>query len=219
MLLLITAAALAAPLNPWGSATAPGTALINPYLYVYPDSTNPIVYGAAGLSDRVDVFFGYGENLPTTGGGTGSLEFFPRFFLDPSVALAAHVYWTPGVDGVTLAPEVHVNHTWDKFAITANAGWRPVLGAPDFSAGTVPVIVAPELRINPRFSFYVEADPTFSLTGGEVGMLVVPGVGFTLDPAGHHSFSTGLQIPVLPSVGPASFGAWYCFTFPGKSEG
>lgn len=219
MLLLLASLVLAAPLNPWGSATAPGAALINPYVYVYGDSVNPIVYGSAGLSKRVDVYFGAGELLPAGGGGVGSLEFFPRLFLDPSLALAAHVYWTPGVDGVTLAPEVHANHTWDAFAITANAGWRPVLSSSGFSAGSVPVIVAPELRLNQRFSFYVEADPTFSLVGDPVAMLVVPGFGATLDPEGHHGFSAGLQIPVLPAVGPASFGAWYCFSFPVNAEG
>ncbi len=219
LLLLATAtAALASPLNPWGSATAPGTALVNPYLYVYPDAVNPILYGSVGVSKRVDVYFGFGESLPSGGGGTGSLEFFPRFFLDPSVALAAHVYWTPGVDGVVVAPEVHVNHTWDRFAITANAGWKPILGAPAFSAGSLAVLAAPELRLNERFSVYVEADPTFSLVGDPVAMLVVPGFGATLDPGSHHGLSVGLQIPVLPSVGPASFGAWYCFTFPVKAQ-
>jgi hypothetical protein len=50
-------------------------------------------------------------------------------------------------------------------------------------------------------------------------MLVVPGFGITLDPAGHHGLSAGLQIPVLPTPGTASFGAWYCFAFPVNSEG
>jgi hypothetical protein len=71
MLLLLATTAFAAPLNPWGSATAPGTALINPYVYVYPEATNPILYGTAGLSDRVDVFFGFGELLLVGGAGPG----------------------------------------------------------------------------------------------------------------------------------------------------
>jgi hypothetical protein len=221
MLALLAATALAAPLNPWGSATAPGTALVNPYLYVYPDAMNPLVYGAAGLSERVDVYVGVGEYLPVNGAaaGAGALEFFPRFFLDPSVAVAAHVYWTPGVDGAVVAPEVHLNHTWERFAITANAGWRPVLSTAGFSAGTVPLIVAPEVRLTDRFSVYVEADPTFSLTGAPVGIIVVPGVGASLDDPGHHGVSAGLQIPVLPSTGPASLGVWYCFTFAAPEEG
>ena len=214
LLVLLSTLAQASPLNPWGSATAPATALVNPYVYVYPDATNPIVYGATGLSDRVDVFFGAGEYLPNNGARVGSLEFFPRFFLDPSVAAVAHVYWTPGIDGVIIAPEVHVNRTWGAFAITANAGWRPLISTMAPGLGTVPLVVAPELRLNSRFSLYVEADPTFSLTGSSVSMLVVPGVGVALDPAGHHGFSAGLQVPVLPAVGPASFGLWYCFTFP-----
>jgi hypothetical protein len=218
MLLLLIPTTLAAPLNPWGALTAPDTALVNPYVYVYPEATNPIVYGAVGLTDRVDVFLGVGALLPAGGAspGLGAIEFFPRVFLDPSVALAAHVYWTPGVDGLVVAPEVHVNHTWERFAITANAGWRPVLSASGFSAGTVPVLVAPELRLHQRFSFYVEVDPTFSLVGDPTAMLVVPGFGATLDPEGHHTVSAGLQIPVLPNPGAASFGAWYCFTFPVK---
>lgn len=221
MLLLLVTTTLAAPLNPWGSATAPGTALINPYVYVYPEATNPIVYGAAGLSDRVDVFLGVGQLLPVAGKGpgVGSLELFPRVFLDPSVALAAHLYWTPGVDGAIVAPEVHFNHTWDRFSITANAGWRPVFGSSGFSAGTVPILVAPELWLNRRFSLYVEVDPTFSLVGDPIGLTVVPGFGAILDPDGHHSVSAGLQVPVLPANGAASFGAWYTFTFSVKDEG
>ncbi len=215
MFLLLTTLAAAAPLNPWGSATPAGTALIDPYVYVYPQAVNPIVYGAAGLSDRVDVFIGVGQALPVgdAGPGLGSLELFPRVFLDPSLALAAHLYWSPGVDGVVVAPEVHANHAWDAFAVTANAGWRPVIASSGFSAGSVPVLVAPEVRFNSRFSFYVEVDPTFSLVGDPVAMLVVPGLGATLDPDGHHTLSAGLQVPVLPGVGVASFGAWYCFTF------
>jgi hypothetical protein len=206
--------AVAAPLNPWGSATSKGSALVNPYVYVYPEAVNPIVYGSTGLGAKTDVYFGYGELLPNDGAGVGSLEFFPRYFVDPSVGFAAHVYWTPGVDGVTLAPEIHFNHTWTAFAITANAGWRPLLTSDGFSEGTVPVIVAPEVRFSGRFTSYVEIDPTFSLEGADPTLTLVPGFGVQLDPEAHHAMSVGFQIPVAPDVGPASVGAWYCFTFP-----
>ena len=212
-LLTVLGVAQAGALNPWGSATAPGVALVNPYVYVYSNAVNPIVYASAGLSDHVDVYAGFGATLPNEGAGVGSLEFFPRYFVNPSLALAAHVYWTPAADALVLAPEIHANHTWDRFAITANAGWRPVLGSNGFSTGTVPIIVAPELRLSSRFSLYVEVDPTISLGGDPVAMLLVPGVGVTLDSEGHHTLSTGLQVPVLPDVGAASFGVWYCFSF------
>ncbi|MEQ1506269.1 MAG: hypothetical protein ABMB14_28820 [Myxococcota bacterium] len=218
--LLLSAAALASPLNPWGSATGEDTALINPYLYVYPDGVNPILYGAVGLADAVDVYFGAGTFIAPGGPATSALELFPRFFVDPSVALSPHLYWTPGSDTVIVAPEVHVNHSWSRFAIVANAGWRPVLGGTDgFSAGTVPVIVAPELRLAERYSMYVELDPTFALDGGDVAMIVVPGFGAALDASGRHAVSVGLQIPVLPEVGPASLGAFYCVVFPSGGEG
>jgi hypothetical protein len=213
MLPVLIGVANASPLNPWGSATAPGAALVNPYVYLNPGSVNPLVYGSVGLSDRADLYVGVGETIPTAGAASGSLELFPRYFLDPSVAVAAHLYWTPGVDGVTLAPEVHVNHAWERFAITANAGWKPVLGKSGFSTGTVPILVAPELRLTPRFSVYVEADPTISLTGGPTALQVVPGFGATLDRESRHTISVGLQIPVLPAIGPASVGAWYCYTW------
>lgn len=217
--LLVSAAAFASPLNPWGSATGQDTALFNPYFYVYPEGANPILYGEVGLSDSVDVYFGAGTFLAAGAPATGSLEFFPRFFVDPSLALSPHVYWTPGSDSVIIAPELHANHTWTRFAIVVNAGWRPVIGGDGFSAGTVPLIVAPELRLNDRYSMFLELDPTFSLDGGDAAMIVVPGFSAALESSGHHAISIGLQIPVLPDVGAASLGAFYCFVFPAKSEG
>lgn len=38
MLLSLLSLAVASPLNPWGSATPRGAALVNPYLYVYADA-------------------------------------------------------------------------------------------------------------------------------------------------------------------------------------
>ncbi|MDP2313063.1 MAG: hypothetical protein Q8P41_09180 [Pseudomonadota bacterium] len=214
MFALLASLALAAPLNPWGSATAPGAALVNPFVYIYPEAVNPILYGSAGLTKGVDIYFGYGQLIPTSGPGAASLEAFPRFFVTDSVALVPHLYWTPGVDGVVIAPEVHVNVSAGRFALVANVGWRPVISTSGFSAGTVPLIVAPEVKLTERFSGYVEVDPTFSLVGDPVGMLIVPGFGMTLDPDARHGLSAGIQIPVLPATGAASFGLWYCFTFP-----
>lgn len=216
---LLVTTALASPLNPWGSATAPGAALVNPYVYVYPEAVSPIVYGSAGLSERVDIYFGYGATIPTSGPALGTLELFPRFFVVPQLALAPHVYWTPGLDGVVTAPEVHVNLSGDRFALVANAGWRPIITSKGFSAGTVAFLVAPELRLSDRFSAYVEIDPTFSLVGDPAALQVVPGFGMTLDPGARHGISVGLQIPVLPALAPASLGLWYCFTFPVEEQG
>lgn len=49
------------------------TALVNPYLHVSPDAVNPIVYGAVGLSDHADLYFGYGATLPHEGDAASSL--------------------------------------------------------------------------------------------------------------------------------------------------
>lgn len=214
----LVAAALASPLNPWGSATAPGSALVSPYLNLYPDAVSASVYGAAGVSERADVYFGYGEYIPREGPGVGTLEFFPRFFLLPELALSPHVYWTPGVDGVVAAPEVHVSVATERFSFVANAGWRPVVESSGLSVGTVAVFAAPEVELTDWFSAYVEVDPTFSLVGDPVALQVVPGFGMTLDPGARHGISVGLQVPVLPEVATASLGLWYCFTFATESK-
>ena len=218
MVLFFASAALASPLNPWGSATPEGAAVLNPYVYVYPDAVNPIVYGSVGLNDRIDLFFGYGQYIPTgaafNASSVGTLEVFPRFFVAPQLALAPHVYWTPGVDGVIAAPEAHLNLAAGPFSFIANAGWRPVISSTGFSAGTVPVSLAPELKLGSWLSAYVEVDPTFSLVDDPVSLLVVPGFGVTLDPKARHTASVGLQIPVLPNDAPASLGFWYAYTHP-----
>ncbi len=214
MFALLASVAFASPLNPWGSATSAGSVLVNPYLYVYPEAVNPIIYGSAGLTEKIDLYFGYGQLIPTDGPGVGSLEFMPRFFVVPQLALTPHVYWTPGVDGVVTAPEVHLNLSSSRFSFVANAGWRPVLSSSGFSTGTVAILAAPEIKLSDRFSVYVEVDPTVSLVGEALAMQVVPGFGMTLDPEARHGLSVGLQIPVLPAVGPASLGLWYCFTAP-----
>jgi hypothetical protein len=211
---VLIAAALAAPLNPWGSATAPGAALLNPYLYVYPEALNPIVYGSAGLSEHADLYFGYGQYIPSVGPSVGTLELMPRFFVVPQLALSPHLYWTPGVDGVTTALEAHTNLSAGPFSFVANVNWKPVIASGGFSAGSVVVLAAPELKLAERFSAYVEVDPTLSLVGDPLTMQVVPGFGMTLDPEARHGISVGLQVPVIPAVGPASLGLWYCFTFP-----
>lgn len=219
MLLSIFTFALAAPLNPWGSATPKGAALVNPYLYVYADAVNPLVYGSAGLSDHVDVYFGYGEYLPQTGPGVGTLEFFPRFFVIPQLAFAPHVYWTPGVDGVVTAPEVHLNLSAGRVSFIGNVGWRPTIRTSGFDAGSVVTLLAPEVLLADKLSAYLEIDPTVSLDGDPFALTVVPGFGMTLDADGRHTLSAGLQIPVLPTVGPASVGLWYAFLVPATPAG
>ncbi|MEQ1566303.1 MAG: hypothetical protein ABMA64_11745 [Myxococcota bacterium] len=219
MLPLLGSTAVASPLNPWGSAIARDSAVFVPYLYVYPDGVSQTVYGGVGLTDRADVTFGAGAFVPFDGEAQSSLELFPRYFVTPAVGLSPHLYWTPGTDRVTLAPELHLNHARGWFAGVVNLGWRPTFGADGPTAGTVALIVAPELRITDRTSVFVEVDPTFSLEGDAAAMLVVPGFGTTLDPSGRHTVSIGLQVPVLPQGGPASVGAAYTLVIPPPSEG
>lgn len=221
MLALLLSIALspahAGALNPWGSATSPAAALINPYVYVTPDAVNPILYGSAGLAEGVDLYMGYGQVVPQLVPGVGTVELFPRFFVVPQLALVPHLYWTPGVDGVIPAAEVHLNLNTDRFAFVANAGWRPLVDRDGFHEGTVPLLLAPELKLTGRFSAYVEVDPTLSLQGDDPALVLVPGFGATLDRDGRHAVSAGLQIPILPDLGVATLGAWYCFTIPAEA--
>ncbi len=214
MILLLLSAAFASPLNPWGSATAPGASVVNPYLYVYPEAINPIVYGSVGLSKSVDLYVGYGQLIPKTGAGEGSLEIFPRFFPVAALGLAPHLYWTPGSDSFILAPEVHANFASGRFSFLANLDWKPIVSSGEFTAGSVVLLAAPEVKLSDRLSVYVEVDPSLSLEDDPFALLVVPGFGLTLDPEGRHSLSAGLQVPVMPDIASSSLGLWYCFVIP-----
>ena len=218
MILLLLSAAFASPLNPWGSATAPGASVVNPYLYVYPDAINPIVYGSAGLSKRSDVYVGYGQLIPKAGAGEGSLEIFPRFFPVSALGLSPHLYWTPGSDSFILAPELHTSVSAGKFSFIANLNWKPIVSSGELSTGSVVLLAAPEVKLSDRLSVYLEVDPTVSLEDDPFALVVVPGFGLTLDSEGRHSLSAGLQIPVMPDVAPASLGLSYCFVIPADGD-
>lgn len=213
MFLLLAATASAAPLNPWGAATPPGEALVSPYVSLGPDAIDGNVFGAVGLAERLDLHVGLGSHLPREGTAYGMLEVLPRYFLVPQVALAPHVFWTPGADALVPAAEVHVDVATGRFSLVANVGWHPVVASSGASLGSLTLLAAPEVRLSERFSVYVEVDPTLSLVGDPLALTLVPGFGMGLDPGARHGVSVGLQIPTLPEVAPASLGFWYCFTF------
>ncbi|MFM7201456.1 MAG: hypothetical protein ACKO6N_11755 [Myxococcota bacterium] len=212
--------AQAYPLNPWGSKTATGAVAINPFLYVYGGPTlYPYFYGAYGINDKMDVWAGVGAALDGSGGGFGGLEIFPRYFVNENLGLVAHFFI--GTDSIIPSPEVHYVQSWDKFALTVNAGWRPVVGYNgSFAPGTVNVILAPEYNISSQLSVFLEVDPVIGLDGSGVALTLVPGIGFALDPEQTNTFAAGFQVAVAPGeFDPAtalSFGIWYSRVFGGE---
>lgn len=237
--LLLSGAAAAYPLNPWGAQTPQGYVAVNPFLYVYSGpSFYPILYGATGLSDSMDLIAGAGGYVYTGGGGGGFdyVEAIPRYWLSDTVGLTLHlIYAAPSSDSyaanaIMLAPEVHGVLGGDSFALTYNAGWRPWVGfgGGGFSPGEVVAYLAPEYNFSSQFSLFLEVDPSFALGGGDaikvgdrIGLLLVPGVGFALDEEQTHTFAVGAQIDALSD--PAgdfvgnnlSFGMWYATGFGG----
>lgn len=231
LLARVAATAGAAPINPWGAATGPGESVIAPFLYLYPDAIETYTYASAGFAGRgsrarFDVWAGGGAAIPlraADGAGAASLELFPRVFVHPALGFAAHLYWQPGQDGIILAPELHLAPAWDRFAVTANVSWQPVISR--FEGGnTLVAQVAPEVWLNDALSLFVEADPTFDLAWDGAGawpgpeLLVVPGFSLSLDPEAHHAVALGVQVPVWPPPdgdGAASLALTYAFAFGG----
>lgn len=220
LLSLSAADAQAYPLNPWGSKTGTGVIAINPFLYVYGGpSFYPYFYGAYGVNDKVDVWAGVGGAVEGGSVGFGGLELFPRYFVNENVGLVAHFFI--GSDSIIPSPEVHYVQSWDKFALTVNAGWRPVVGYNgSFSTGTINAIIAPEYNISSQLSLFLEIDPIIGLDGSGLALTLVPGVGFALDEDQTNTFAAGLQVVVAPGAfDPAtalSFGIWYSRAFGGE---
>lgn len=210
------------PLNPWGSMTSQGTYVLNPFLYVYGGPEfYPYVYGATGLGESMDVIGGVGLFvIPGDGGGFGfsSAELIPRYWFSESMGVALHAIYTLGA--VEVGPELHGVLGGDTFAFTFNAGWRPVFGG-GFSPGSVVALLAPEYNFSSQFSVFLEVNPSYGLyEGGGFGLVLVPGVGFALDPDQAHTFAVGAQIDPLTSTNDfvgtnVSFGAWYATSFGG----
>lgn len=209
------------PLNPWGSLLPSDSVTINPFVYVYPGPfLYPYMYAGKGLTDKLDVWAGVGAEigLEGTGASLASIEVFPRYFVSEALGLSLHLTFVPGV-GLTTAPEAHFVKTWDKFSLTVNASYKPqiLFGGGGFDPGSISAIIAPEWYFSEQFSAFVEIDPAVSLTGGGVGLTVVPGIWFALDPDQTHSFAIAAQIPAIGfSADQISYGIWYSTAFGGE---
>lgn len=206
MMLALIGSVLAAPLNLWGGAAAPGVVGVTPVVYASASDVSSSVLLATGIGSKADVTAGIGM-VSTFGGpaSVGALDTMARIFPADGVALGLHTTWTPGDTYAVVGPEVHVAKVYDRVGFTANAGWRANLGdtGSALSAG-----VAPEVWIHPKVSGYVELDTSYTFGDG-VAMMAVPGISAVLDADGAHSLSAGLQVPVYPEVGPVSGGFWY----------
>lgn len=213
------------PLNPWGGLTGKGALAVTPFLYYYPQATfSPYVYLGYGVSDKLDVMVGAGGTLDGAA-GAGSFDLatvYGRYFLNESLGLVGHVTWYSG-GALELAPEIHYVKSWDKLALTVNAGYYPslLLGGGGFDPGSVKLWIAPEYTFSPQCSVFLEINPGLALDGSNaVGLQVVPGVGFSLDADQSHVFSVGLQLDLSPgtsfSANSISAGVWYSHAFGGE---
>ncbi len=207
------------PLNPWGARVPDKTIALNPFLYAYPGpSFTGIGYAGVGFGERFDVYAGLSvnslgpdlDNVLTM----GTMEFFPRVFLTEDVAIAPHLYYTPGGEFIP-ALEVHSAKAFGSFSLTTNAGWKPVVDD-GFSSGSVFLNVAPEYYFSDQFSAFVEVAPTIPLeSAGDTYVSINPGIWFALDAEQKHSFALALQIAVPPEdpfSNSLSGGIWYATT-------
>jgi hypothetical protein len=219
----VSTEAAAYPLNPWGSLVGAKTVSLTPYVYTSPGPVvSPYVYGGVGLGKSFDFYAGTAMNFaPASAGGTtfGSVELIPRYFIGGQVGISPHIFWYPGSDQLVVAPEVHYGGVFDKFGITANAGWRPNMtyakGAGSMDAGTVFAVVAPEVFVSKRFALYTEVHEYFSAVDSSNSNMLVPGVWFAVDPNMMHSFSVAAQIglPNAAAETSVSGGMWYSTSF------
>lgn len=234
-LLLFSPSAGAYPLNPWGAQTPQGYVAVTPFLYFYNyPALYGILYGATGLGDRADLIAGAGGYVyfdGASGGGFDYVEVFPRYWLSDSVGLTLHViYAGPGSDSypanaVALAPEVHGVLGGDSFALTYNVGYKPWIGfgaGGGFQPGEIGALLAPEYNFSSQFSLFCEVDPSFAFgDDGGFDLVLVPGVGFALDPDQANTFSFGVQIDQVADAPDGfftdnvSFGLWYSTGFGG----
>jgi len=216
--LWFSSSAEAYPLNPWGARVPDKTIALNPFLYAYPGpSFTGIGYGGIGFGERFDVYAGLSFNTdPALANAMtfGTMEFFPRVFVNESLAISPHLYYTPGGDFVP-ALELHSARSFGAFALTSNVGWKPVVND-GFDVGSVALNIAPEYYFNDQFSVFVEVAPTIPLQdAGETWVSVNPGIWFALDPEQKHSFALAAQIslpPEDPFGNSISGGIWYATT-------
>ena len=221
LVLVASAPASAAPLNPWGVHVGKGVFALTPFLYV--DQTPglyPYVYGQYGISDKFELLGGVGATV-VPGFSFDSVELMPRYFFTESTGVALHATYVPGDDGITLAPEYHGVYTLGPIELTANAGWAPTLGGSGFSAGEVFAKVAPEWYFTEASSVFLEVNPSYDLVdygGVEVdrfSMEVVPGVSTSINET--HYFAFGVGIPVTGFDPTAIYGGmWYSIAFGGE---
>jgi hypothetical protein len=221
--------AQAYPLNPWGTITAKGAVALTPYLYVYNSGHDwyPYLYGSYGINDKVDVIAGVGFGLGSANGLDG-LELYGRYFLRDEVALVAHLNYSGG--SFSIAPEVDFVLSKGAFTFTGNLGVYPSFGGGGIDFGGY---LAPEYALSDRFSLFLEVNPyivrlpTDSDGDGTedskitaTSVVLVPGVGFSLDEEGNHTMAVGVQItpPLTSNVvhDNLSLGVWYSTSFGGE---
>ena len=227
---LATPDAQAYPLNPWGSATDQGYLAITPFLYIYNHGTeyDPYVYANYGITEKFDVIGGVGGYVGSYGngveGGFGLAEAFARYWFTDQIGLALRA----GFDGnnLLIGPEIHSVLGGDSsFQFTINAGYRQALlnGA---KGGVASALLAPEYYVSDTLSFFLEVDPSLTIgpdgvggTATSTGLILVPGVGFALDPEGAMTMAVGLQADVSPGAtftkDSLSLGAWFSTGFGG----
>ncbi|MCK6507885.1 hypothetical protein L6R53_31715 [Myxococcota bacterium] len=147
---LAPTAALASPVNPWGATVGKGVVALTPFLYVdQTPAAYPYLYAQYGFTDSFEILAGGGGTIAEAGSSVDELELMPRLFVSDSAGLALHATYTPGVDGVTLAPEYHGVYSWDPLDLTVNVGWGPWVGKGGFALGDVYAQIAPERYLVP----------------------------------------------------------------------
>lgn len=220
LLALGPSAAQASPVNPWGATVGKGVVTLTPFLYVdQTPAAYPYLYAQYGFTDSFEILAGGGGTIAEAGSSVDELELMPRLFVSDSAGLALHATYTPGVDGVTLAPEYHGVYSWDPLDLTVNVGWGPWLGAGGFAPGDVYAMIAPERYLTESTSIFVELNPSYTLPDdpveGSFYMEVVPGVGTAVNDT--HFFAAGVHVPVTGfDAGDIYFGGWYSVGFGGE---
>lgn len=217
---LAPTAALASPVNPWGATVGKGVVALTPFLYVdQTPAAYPYLYAQYGFTDSFEILAGGGGTIAEAGSSVDELELMPRLFVSDSAGLALHATYTPGVDGVTLAPEYHGVYSWDPLDLTVNVGWGPWVGKGGFALGDVYAQIAPERYLTDSTSIFVELNPSYTLPDdpveGSFYMEVVPGVSTAVNDT--HFFAAGVHVPVTGFDASLIYlGGWYSIAFGGE---
>lgn len=209
-LLFAICPASAAPLSPWGVPVAPGAGAVTQYVYVNGGGLSGSTYLQGGLADGLDLIGGLSYGAAGGSFAGGPVEFMPRYFFTDSVGVAVRAASTTTPGALELGPEVHAAWAGDRFAFTANVGWRPLVGGGG-SLGYAFGYLAPELLLGDHLSVYVEVNPTLTLEKPEFSLSLVPGVGLL---AGGHAASLGVILPTA-DLGGWLVGAWYGYAWGG----